>query len=166
MQRGYNSDEMIGDSFYAKYLTTKLRLKFLGRVIADSTDPLEMGQIVHPTHIDIYWGWCRPTNFNQLTVPNSANVSFEELQTHLATVVSPHFNEKVDQLGYKERSHSPYTLEGKRRVHLNRNAAIQKPQRHESQIPLLQVRRQRWQRYRSPVLVSKSRRWLPVYSHL
>ena len=37
---------MIGDSLYAKYLTSKIRLKFPGRVVADSTDPLEMGQIV------------------------------------------------------------------------------------------------------------------------
>lgn len=128
MQRGTNSDEMIGDQLYAKYLTTKIRLRFPGRTIAGSSDPLEMGQILHPTHIQIYWGWCRPTNFNQVTTPNSANVSYATLQTHLSAVISPHFNEVKDELGFKEKSHMPYTLEGMKTVKLNRNTMIQKPQ--------------------------------------
>ena len=53
MQRGVQSNEIIGDSLYAKYLTSKIRLRFPGRTIEGSTDPLEMGQILHPTHIEM-----------------------------------------------------------------------------------------------------------------
>lgn len=130
-QAGIAKDQIIGTDTFRRYLKAKIRLVFPRTVVNTETNtlPLNQGAISAPTDIYIIWGWCPSANFSEFTDPKGVEADWtgtdpKSLTNYVTTRVKDYYNEKNDRMLYHEATDKPYTIDGIRKVQLNREHSI------------------------------------------
>lgn len=112
MNRGLNSNEMIGESIYAKYLKTKLQ--FLA--------PQGAYMIDYPCNLFLIHGWVTaPLNPTQYTTPTVSGMSYQNVFNHVTHYVKEYFNERKDTLEFPEKRERHIKFESYRKIKVNKN---------------------------------------------
>ena len=115
MNRGLNSNEMIGDSIFCKYLKTKLQ--FLA--------PQAGYLIDYPSNTYIIHGYCTaPVNATTLTTPQVNNVTYVDVFNHIRRYVKEYYNDRKDTLEFPEKRERHIQFLGKRKLLTDKNENI------------------------------------------
>lgn len=115
-QAGTGEGEMVGDSCYSRYLTTKLRLIF----------PQGNNVLVEPCSITIFKIWVTaPLAKTKYTTPGINNVAQADIEAHIKQQCQEFFDSLGDKLEFRERLQGVKILE-KRKVRLSRDQSIVK----------------------------------------
>lgn len=109
--------QMVGQSCYSRFLTTKLRMKF----------PQAENQIVIPTQIYIYKLWIHaPIAATPYTSPARSTISKAQVEEHIANQCKEFFNAISDRMQFKEKMEGVTVLQ-KVLVRTKRQSSISLP---------------------------------------
>ena len=122
-EQGIGQDQMIGDSIFSKYYSMKVKLNF----------PTE-----HPIKENframLVWGWVTQplgytnTAFSSTGAVTREKVSATDIHDRITNVVMDGFNQKVDQMNFRDKEKTLYKVIGKRWVKPDRRHQIGQPQ--------------------------------------
>lgn len=116
-EQGSAENQMVGDSVYSRYLTTKVRLMF----------PTGNNMLVYPTSITIFQVWVKaPLAATPYTTPGQNNVSQADIELHVKQQCQEFFSSLSDKLEFREKLQGIKII-GKRKVRLNRDTSIVTP---------------------------------------
>lgn len=116
-EQGIDSHQMVGDSVYSRYLTTKMRLMF----------PTGNNMLVYPTSITIFQVWVpAPLAATPYTTPGQNNVAQADIELHVKQQCQEFFSTLSDKLEFREKLQGVKII-SKRKVRLHRDASIVTP---------------------------------------
>jgi hypothetical protein len=116
-EQGIDSHQMVGDSVYSRYLTSKVRLMF----------PTGNNMLVYPTSITIFQVWVpAPLAATPYTTPGQNNVAQADIELHVKQQCQEFFSSLSDKLEFREKLQGVKII-SKRKVRLNRDASIVTP---------------------------------------
>ena len=116
-EQGSDSHQMVGDSCYSRYLTTKIRLMF----------PQGNNVLVYPTSITIFQVWVKaPLGATPYTTPGRNNVSQADIELHIKQQCQEFFSTLDDKLEFREKLQGIKVIR-KQKVRLSRDTSIVQP---------------------------------------
>lgn len=116
-RQGVADNEMVGDSCYSRYLTTKLRLMF----------PTGNNMLVYPTSITIFQVWVKaPLAATPFTTPGVNNVAQADIELHVKQQCQEFFSSLSDKLEFREKL-TGVSIISRRKVRLHRDKSIVTP---------------------------------------
>ena len=118
-EQGIQDDQMIGNTVFSKYYSMKIKLNF----------PEE-----HPINdnfrAQLVWGWVTQplgytnTAFSSTGAITRDKVSAAEIHDRITNVVMDGFNQKVDQMNFRDKEKTLYKVIGKKWVKIDRRHQI------------------------------------------
>lgn len=116
---GSGASPIDGSSIFVKYLKQKLLFSF----------PEKEQMIKLPMRVQVVWGFIkRPLSFTAYTTPKIDEVKEHEIRTKAFEQIEDEWNEKDDQLTFKDRRPSIYKIIGRKWVRPDRRFRIGMPQ--------------------------------------
>ena len=116
-EQGSDSHQMVGDSVYSRYLTTKVRLQF----------PQGNNVLVYPTSITVFQVWVKaPLAKTPYTTPGVNNVSQADIELHVRQQCQEFFSTLNDKLEFREKLTGVEVVR-KQKVRLTRDTSIVQP---------------------------------------
>jgi hypothetical protein len=116
-EQGVDSHQIVGDSCYSRYLTTKMRLMF----------PQGNNVLVYPTSITVYQVWVKaPLAATPYTTPGVGNVSQADIELHVKQQCQEFFSTLDDKLEFREKLLGVKVVR-KQKVFLKRDKSIVQP---------------------------------------
>lgn len=115
--QGVGDHQMVGDSCYSRYLTTKMRLMF----------PQGNNMLIQPTSITVFQVWVKaPLSKTPFTTPGVNNVAQADIELHVKQQCQEFFSTLEDKLQFRERL-TGVKIISKRKVRLSRDTSIVTP---------------------------------------
>lgn len=112
-----NSDRIIGNNVFAKYLNVKGIVRFPG-----GTDiPIV------PQNLELIWGWCPAINATTTTAPAITALSPADIYAHITRQVSEYVNAQSDQLRFHPKRDQSCQIIGRRKIRPNLNRQYSVP---------------------------------------
>ena len=116
-EQGSADHQMVGDSCYSRYLTTKMRLQF----------PQGNNVLVYPTSITVYQVWIKaPLGATPYTTPGRGNVTQADIELHCKQQCQEFFSTLDDKLEFREKLQGIKVIR-KQKVRLTRDTSIVQP---------------------------------------
>ena len=116
-EQGVADHQMVGDSCYSRYLTTKIRLMF----------PQGNNVLVYPTSITVFQVWVKaPLAATPYTTPGINNVSQADIELHVKQQCQEFFSTLDDKLEFREKLRGVKVL-SRKKVFLKRDHSIVQP---------------------------------------
>jgi len=116
-EQGVADHQMVGDSCYSRYLTTKMRLMF----------PQGNNVLVYPTSITVYQVWVKaPLAATPYTSPGINNVSQADIELHVKQQCQEFYSTLDDKLEFREKLRGVKVI-SRRKVFLKRDKSIVQP---------------------------------------
>lgn len=116
-EQGVADHQMVGDSCYSRYLTTKMRLMF----------PQGNNVLVQPCSITVYQVWVKaPLAATPYTTPGVNNVTQADIELHVKQQCQEFFSTLDDKLEFREKLRGVKVI-GRRKVRLSRDTSIVNP---------------------------------------
>ena len=117
LRQGLLESQMVGQNIFSKYYSMKIKLNF------PTTHP-----IVENFRLQLVWGWMTAP----LAYPASSNtgavtrdeVDLDDIQTVVAQRVEHDFNQKIDQMNFRDKEKTVYRVLGKEWVKPDRRHQI------------------------------------------
>jgi hypothetical protein len=116
-EQGADTHQMVGDSCYSRYLTTKMRLQF----------PQGNNVLIYPTSITIFQVWIKaPLGATPYTTPGRNNVTQADIELHCKQQCQEFFSTLNDKLEFREKLQGIKVVR-KQKVRLKRDTSIVQP---------------------------------------
>jgi len=116
-EQGVADHQMVGDSCYSRFLTTKIRLMF----------PQGNNVLVYPTSITVFQVWIKaPLAATPYTTPGVNNVSQADIELHCKQQCQEFYSTLDDKLEFREKLRGVKVI-GRRKVFLKRDQSIVQP---------------------------------------
>lgn len=118
-EQGIGDDQMIGNTIFSKYYSMKVKLNF----------PTEF-PIEENFRAQLVWGWVTQplgytnTAFSTTGMPTRDTVSTTDIHDRITNVVMDGFNQKVDQMNFRDKEKTLYKVIGKKWVKPDRRHQI------------------------------------------
>lgn len=103
------SDRMVGTSIYAKYLNTKIQIRF----------PQNTHIPLIPQSLELIWGWTVPVNATTTTAPAITALVPSDITTHIVQQVSEFMNATNDRLRFISKREQSLQIVGRKKVRPN-----------------------------------------------
>lgn len=115
--QGVGDHQMVGDSCYSRYLTTKVRLMF----------PQGNNMLIQPTSITVFQVWVKaPLAKTPFTTPGVNNVAQADIELHIKQQCQEFFSTLDDKLEFREKLQGVKVIR-KQKVRLSRDTSIVTP---------------------------------------
>ena len=116
-EQGVADHQMVGDSCYSRFLTTKVRLMF----------PQGNNVLIYPTSITVFQVWVKaPLGATPYTSPGRANISQADIELHIKQQCQEFFSTLDDKLEFRERLQGVKVVR-RQKVFLKRDQSIVAP---------------------------------------
>jgi hypothetical protein len=116
-EQGVADHQMVGDSCYSRYLTTKIRLMF----------PQGNNVLIYPTSITVFQVWVKaPLAATPFTSPGINNVTQADIELHVKQQCQEFFSTLDDKLEFREKLRGVEVI-SRRKVRLSRDTSIVQP---------------------------------------
>lgn len=116
-EQGVADHQMVGDSIYSRYLTTKMRLMF----------PQGNNMLIQPTSITVFQVWIKaPLAATPFTSPGINNVTQADIELHIRQQCQEFFSTLDDKLEFREKLRGVEVIR-KQKVRLSRDTSIVTP---------------------------------------
>lgn len=99
-----NSDRMIGNNIFAKYLNVKGKVRWPN---GDNISRL-------PQSLQLIWGYTSAANYTSNTVPAVGGLLPQQLTAHIVEQIGEYFNAQVDEFSFRPKRNNNLTILGKR----------------------------------------------------
>lgn len=99
-----NSDRMVGNNIFAKYLNVKGKIRW---PVGDDISRL-------PQNLQLIWGYTAPSNYTSSTVPAVNALLPQNTTAHIVEQIGEYFNAQVDELQFTPKRNNNLTILGKR----------------------------------------------------
>lgn len=99
-----NSDRMIGNNIFAKYLNVKGKIRWPN---GNNISRL-------PQNLQLIWGYTAPANYTVNTVPNVNALTPNQLTAHITEQIGEYFNSQVDEFEFAPKRNNNLTILGKK----------------------------------------------------
>lgn len=99
-----NSNRMIGNNIFAKYLNVK------GKIIWPNGDNISR----LPQSLQLIWGYTCPANFTSSTVPAVGGLLPQNITAHIVEQIGEYFNAQTDELSFIPKRNNNLRILGKR----------------------------------------------------
>tara|TARA_B100000519_G_C14233520_1_gene433613 strand:- start:201 stop:1175 length:975 start_codon:yes stop_codon:yes gene_type:complete len=99
-----NSDRMVGNNIFAKYLNVKGKVRWPN---GDNISRL-------PQSLQLIWGYTAPSNFTSMTTPQVSALTPSQLTAHIVAQISEYFNTQVDEFEFAPKRNNNLTILGKK----------------------------------------------------
>lgn len=99
-----NSNRMVGNNIFAKYLNVKGKVRWPN---GDNISRL-------PQSLQLIWGYTAPANFTSMTTPQVGALTPSQLTAHIVSQISEYFNAQVDEFEFAPKRNNNLTILGKK----------------------------------------------------
>lgn len=99
-----NSDRMVGNNIFAKYLNVKGKVRWPN---GDNISRL-------PQSLQLIWGYTSPANYTSTTVPAVGGLLPQNITAHIVEQIGEYFNAQVDEFAFVPKRNNNLTILGKR----------------------------------------------------
>lgn len=99
-----NSDRMVGNNLFAKYLNVKGKIRWPN---GNNISRL-------PQNLQLIWGYTAPSNYTSTTVPAVGALVPQQTTAHIVEQIGEYFNSQVDEFEFAPKRNNNLTILGKR----------------------------------------------------
>lgn len=99
-----NSDRMVGNNIFAKYLNVKGKVRW-----PNGNDISRL-----PQSLQLIWGYTAPANYTSTTVPSVGALVPSQLTAHIVAQIGEYFNSQTDEFAFTPKRNNNLTILGKR----------------------------------------------------
>lgn len=99
-----NSNRMVGNNIFAKYLNVKGKVRWPN---GDNISRL-------PQSLQLVWGYTAPANYTTNTVPALGGLTPNQLTAHITEQIAEYYNSQVDEFEFAPKRNNNLTILGKK----------------------------------------------------